>query len=269
MKRLFISSDMEGTTGITSWDETEWGDPRNGYFLQQMTNEVNAACEAANDAGFEEIWVKDAHDSGRNIIPSGLPENVKLLRGWIGDTYSMMGGIDRADGKFDAALMTGYHSWASCDGNPLSHTMHTSLNYVKINDTFAPEFMINAYIAGYHGVPVCFLSGDEALCEFAKTIVPGITTVAVNRGIGDAVLSINPNLAVKKIKEGVYSALSADYSKCMVNMPDKFKLEIGFKEHATAFSRQKYPGVEMTSTKEIRYYTDDWAEAMRFFSYCL
>lgn len=81
--KLFISSDIEGTTGITAWDETEWSDPRSLYFREQMTREVTAACEGAADAGFGEIWVKDAHDSARNIIPDRLPENVKLLRGWM------------------------------------------------------------------------------------------------------------------------------------------------------------------------------------------
>ena len=38
--------------------------------------------------------VKDAHDSARNIDPSVLPEEVQINRGWAGDVYSMMSGID-------------------------------------------------------------------------------------------------------------------------------------------------------------------------------
>ena len=43
-----------------------------------MSKEVAAACEGANLAGAKEIFVKDAHYSARNIIPSFLPKNVLL-----------------------------------------------------------------------------------------------------------------------------------------------------------------------------------------------
>lgn len=267
--KLFISSDIEGTTGITAWDETEWSDPRSLYFREQMTREVAAACAGAADTGCDEIWVKDAHDSARNIIPDRLPENVKLLRGWIGDMHSMMGGINRIEGGFDAAVMTGCHSWATGEGNPLSHTMNGANQYVKINGTAAPEFMINAYIAGYYNVPVCFVSGDRALCEFAKTLIPNITAVAVNEGIGGAVLSIHPVLAVNRIREGVYNALSGDISACAVNMPDRFEIEINFKKHTDAYTRSCYPGVEKISSTAVLYKTADWLEAMRFMNFVL
>lgn len=265
--KLYISSDIEGTTGITAWDETDWGNPRNAYFLEQMSREVAAACEGANNAGCDEIWVKDAHDSGRNIIPDRLPEDVRLLRGWIGDTYSMMGGINRLEGGFDAIAMTGYHSWAGGEGNPLSHTMTTSLSYVKINGVLAPEFLISSYIAGYYNIPVVFLSGDRALCDFAADFIPAIKTVAVNEGFGKAVLSINPSLAVKKIREGMYDALSGDISKCRVEMPDTFTMDVGYKNHADAYSHLAYPGVEKLSATEIRFKTNDWLDVMRFMSY--
>lgn len=265
--KLFISSDIEGTTGITAWDETDWGSARNSYFLSQMTREVCAACDGAVEAGCSEIWVKDAHDSARNIIPDGLPEQAKLLRGWIGDLHCMMGGINRD--KFDAAAMTGYHSWASGEGNPLSHTMTTSVYQVKINGTLAPEFMINSYIAGYYNIPVVFLSGDKALCEFAKTLIPAITTVAVNEGIGKGVLSINPKLAVRMIKEGMYSALSGDISKCAVEMPDTFTMDITYRNHGDAFQYANYPGVERLSTTENRFKANDWFEVMKYMNYTL
>lgn len=130
---LFISSDIEGTCGIAAWSETEPGRPDGdyAYFKQQMSREVAAACRGALAAGGERILVKDAHDSARNIDPSVLPEEVQINRGWAGDVYSMMSGIQHGD--WDAAVFTGYHAAACCDGNPLSHTMNTSVDYVEIN----------------------------------------------------------------------------------------------------------------------------------------
>ena len=83
MKKLFISADIEGTAGIVNWNETERSVPHDyDYFANQMTREVAAACEGAHDAGVEEIVVKDAHDSARNINPAKLPEYTRVYRGW-------------------------------------------------------------------------------------------------------------------------------------------------------------------------------------------
>ena len=67
-----------------------------------------------------------------------------------------------------ASLFIGYHSPATFNGNPLSHTLDTQFDYIKINDDIASEFTINAYTSAYYNVPVPFLSGDEMLCEHAK-----------------------------------------------------------------------------------------------------
>ena len=67
--KLYISADIEGTCGIVCWDETEYGTPRYEYFSRQMSREVAAACEGLIDAGAEDILVRDAHDSARNIHP--------------------------------------------------------------------------------------------------------------------------------------------------------------------------------------------------------
>ncbi len=164
--KLYLSADIEGTCGIVNWDETKLECEFSQHYRTQMSKEIAAACDGATQSGVHEILVKDAHDSGRNINPNILPENVKILRGWTKDPLVMMAGIDES---FDACIFTGYHSGATCNGNPLSHTMDIDYDYFKINDEIASEFTINAYIAAYYNVPVAFLSGDEMLCESAKT----------------------------------------------------------------------------------------------------
>ena len=71
--KLYISADIEGTTGITRWDETENGHSRYPYFAEQMTREVAAAINGALQVSRDfELLVKDAHDSACNLIPSKL-----------------------------------------------------------------------------------------------------------------------------------------------------------------------------------------------------
>ena len=44
MKKIFISADIEGTSGIAHWNETERTIPHDyDYFAGQMTREVAAA----------------------------------------------------------------------------------------------------------------------------------------------------------------------------------------------------------------------------------
>ena len=163
--KVFISADIEGVNNICTWDETDNRSGEYQYFRKQMTEEVAAACRAAKEAGATEIFVKDAHDSARNLILKDLPEYVKLHRGWEGVPCSMMAGLNES---FDAVMFIGYHSPASSEGNPLSHTMNLRNQYVKINGILTSEFYINALYASYLGVPVAFLSGDKELTRIVK-----------------------------------------------------------------------------------------------------
>ena len=72
LNRIFLSADIEGTCGIAHWAETELGKPDYEPFRRQMTREVAAACEGAFAAGCEDLLIKDAHDSARNLIPAEL-----------------------------------------------------------------------------------------------------------------------------------------------------------------------------------------------------
>ena len=79
--KIYITADIEGVTGVTHWDETDKTKPDYNEFREQMTAEVVAACEGAMNAGVSEIWIKDAHASGRNLVMEKLPEIVRLVRG--------------------------------------------------------------------------------------------------------------------------------------------------------------------------------------------
>ena len=139
--KIYISSDIEGTSGASNWDEAL--DTAHHKFLgPQMTREVAAAARAALESGAQEVLVRDAHAGALNIDPAGLPWGTKLLRGWAPDIYCMMSGIDRD--TYDAVLFTGYHCGAKNPGNPLSHTMHRYVDSVLINGEPVSEFVINA-----------------------------------------------------------------------------------------------------------------------------
>ena len=265
--KVFLSADMEGTCGIAVWPETERTTPMDYAPIQkQMTREVAAACRGALAAGAEEVLVKDAHDTARNIDPTGLPRKIRMNRCWTGDLLTMMSGLDKD--KYDAVIFTGYHAWASSSGNPLSHTMNTRNNKVTVNGVLCSEFMLNSYTAGYFGVPVVMVTGDKALCDFAKEMIPAITTVPVNECCGGGVTSLHPDEAVERIEAAAKEAV-AKADLCKVPMPEHFHMEIDFVRHHVAYSKHFYPGAYLKDEKIVCFDSDDWYEILRFCHFVL
>jgi D-amino peptidase len=261
--KIYISADIEGVTGIGHWDETDKSTP-NEYepLRQQMTAEVNAACEAALEMGATEILIKDAHDSGRNLILENLPEVVKLVRGWAGHPLSM---IQELDESFDAAFFIGYHSRAGSGGNPLAHTMSSrSLSSVNINGQDISEFYLHAMMASTLGVPVVLVSGDAGLCDEVRERNGAITTVAVIEGIGNSVVSIHPQKALKMIREGVRKALSGDLKRCLLPEAESYRMELRFKRHQDAYRSSFYPGAHKVDDHTTAFEHKDYFELMRF-----
>ena len=258
--KIFISADIEGITGITHWDEATKQKADYQEFRKQMTAEVAAACEAAIAAGATEIYVKDAHATGRNLVAQELPESVRLIRGWSGHPASM---VQQLDESFHAAMMIGYHAGAGADTNTLAHTMTGAAAEIRMNGQRVTEFMLHTYTAALHGVPVVFVSGDEGLCTEASRLNPAIQTAGVNLGVGDSTISIHPRRALTIIREGVKKALSGDISQCQVSLPRHFDLQIEYKTYHKAYRASFFPGVERIGPRTVELKTGDFFEVMR------
>ena len=164
--KVFISADIEGCCGVFSNIETHKNEAVYAPFAKQMTKEVLAVCEAAHEAGADEIVVKDGHGDASNIDPLQMPSYVTLIRGKSGHPYNMMFGLDPT---FDAVLYVGYHAAAGCPEFAVSHTSTGNSLYITLNGKRMSEFMLNSFTAASLGVPVAFISGDEAICAAARS----------------------------------------------------------------------------------------------------
>lgn len=261
--KVFISADLEGVVGSTTWIETEKNTPDYVPFQKQMTKEVEAAIEGAIAGGATEILLKDAHDSARNIDISNLPENVKIIRGWTGDPMCMVAGLDES---FDRAIFIGYHSKGGSHRNPLAHTLVVNAD-VKINGEYASEFLINTYAAALKGVPVAFVSGDVGLTEEIQTVNENIVTYATKEGIGGATLSVSPKLAISETKRLVEEAMKVDRESIQVNLPDHFVVEIVYRDHTRAFRNSFYPGAKFKPHNTVEYETTNFFEVLRILQF--
>ena len=265
--KVFISVDIEGINGICNWAETEPDKADYEQFRVQLQREVNAACEGAIKAGAKEIFIKDAHDTARNLKIADLPECVKLHRGWEGSPCSMMAGLDNS---FDAVMFIGYHSPSRSNGNPLSHTMNTSrVQHVKINGVIASEFTINSLYASYLNVPVAFLSGDLNLTKQVKEINSNIVTVASKEGHHGAVVSKHPNLTVREISENVEKSLNKDLANNIVYLPKSFDVEIQYRQHNMAYNASFFPGCKLVGSDKIIYHANNYYDVLVMLKFLL
>ena len=263
--KIYISADIEGITGVTHWDETELQHAEYTMAREQMTAEVAAACEGGLQAGATEIWVKDSHDSARNLIASRLPREVRLIRGWSGHPVLTLQGLDNT---FATVALIGYHSRAGSGASPLAHNFTGKVTTIKINGVFVSEFLMDAYTSAYVGVPLVFVSGDQGICDEATQLNAHIQTLAVKQGVGNSTVNLHPDLAVARIREGmvqaVAQALKGDAARHQVALPEHFSIEVRYRAAYSAYHDGFYPGAQQTDAMTVRFDTQDYFEVLRF-----
>jgi len=257
--KVFISADIEGTAGIAHWDEAEREHGDYAQFRALMTGEVVAACEGARAAGATEVLVKDAHDSGRNLIVDELPSYVRIMRGWSGHPDAMMFGLDSS---FDAVLYTGYHAKAGSEANPLAHTTIRALSRMLLNGEVASELTMNALAAGRHGVRSAFIAGDAEICRDAQAMIPGIATFATLEGHGRAALSVSPRHARDAIREGVEHALR-NGAGGLPSSTGPFEVVLEFTNPTDAYRASWYPGARVHGPRAVSFASADLFEIQR------
>jgi D-amino peptidase len=265
--KLYISCDMEGIADVANWEEVQKTGQNYKIFSDIMTKEAASSCEGAILSGATEILVNDGHDTGRNIDHSKLPSNVQLIRGWSGHPFCMMQDINET---YNAALFIGYHSSAKSNKNPLSHTLSNKrVNSITINDILADEFLINSYTAALFGVPVVFISGDEGICNKAKSINKNIKTVITKKCTGESVTSYHPQYIYNEIKENVKLALKQNLDDYKIILPGKFKTIVEFKNHTLAYRASFYPKVKQISDYMISYECKNYNDLLIMYTFVM
>src|SRR5262245_20755443 len=165
--RIFVSVDIEGSSGLERLEEIFRGLPGFDRFRRVMAGDANAVIRGAIDGGADEIVVSDSHGYMCNLRADDLVEGVQLKSG-MRRRWCQMNTID--NWHYDAALFGGYRAKAGSDAI-LAHTWITGFRYVRVNGHSVPEPSLNTWLAGSFGVPVVMLSGDDYVIEHAKPVL--------------------------------------------------------------------------------------------------
>jgi D-amino peptidase len=177
-----IRCDIEGVSGVVSYEQAEPGKPEYPFGLRMFQSDLCACIEGLRAGGAGEIFVYDEHFYGRNIDPAWLPETVSVIAGKPPYRADWAGGLDAT---FAGVLLVGFHSRYGTPGGLLHHSYELDIRELRLNGTAVGEIGMETAIAGDYGVPLLLVTGDSVGCREAEALVPGVRTVAVKESLGE------------------------------------------------------------------------------------
>lgn len=249
-RKVFISVDMEGITGVVQ--PAQLGPE--GFEYQRarewMTAEVNAAIAGIRDAGPAEIIVCDSHGNGQSVLIDQLPEDVRIVRGFP-RPMEMMQGIDES---FAAAVFIGYHASEWTANAVRGHTISSArLLGVTLNGTEMSEGMYNAALAGQFGVPVAFVSGDRLAVAQLQQVAPSAEGVIVKEPYGyHSALTVTPARGQAMIRDGLKRAMAKIGSLQPYRLTTPIALGVGFKLTLDAERAAFVPGLTRADAHTVK-----------------
>jgi D-amino peptidase len=261
--KIFMVTDMEGVAGIVSFTDQSY--PTGKYYeagKKLVTGEVNAAIGGLVAAGVEDILVWDGHGAGA-IVYEDLHPAARLLHGRMANFSATMQALVK---QHDACVMIGQHAMAGVATANQNHTQSSqTVDYYKLNGRAIGETGQIALFCGALGVPLIFLSGDEAACHEAEELVPGIATAAVKQGLGrGAAISLPMARAHRLIAEGIAGAVKRQMEQPILPLrwDGPYTLEMRFFQTDTADARAALPGAQRVDAQTVRFTSDNILEVI-------
>ena len=257
--KVLISVDMEGIAGVASADQLLPGAFEYERFRRFMTAEAVAAVEGAKRGGATDIVVTDAHGNEQNMLVELFPPEVRIVRG-SPRPLGMMSGLDST---FDAAMFIGYHASTHNSSGVRAHTFSSArFTRVTINGAPVTEGAWNAAIAGELGVPVIFVSGDDAAIAEIRGSIGPVEAVETKRSLGfHAAETITPEAAQKLIREKAAAAMATLKDRKPYCVAAPVTVTISFKSitpvEAASFLRQVFSRVD---SHTLRFTSKNMAE---------
>jgi len=256
--KILITTDIEGVAGVVSFEDH--GSPSGRYHERAkslLTAEVNAAVEGMLERSVEDMLVMDLHGPG-GITFEEVHEAAKVMHGRPLAPLSVRMSLMQ---EYDTAVNIGQHAMAGVvDGN-LNHTQSSrTIDYISLNGRPIGETAQFALLVGSMGIPMIFLSGDEAACREVEALIPGITTVATKRGLSrSSAVSLSAVQSRKRIREGIIAAIDKQKTNPVAPLvwEGPYVLEKRFFHTETADRYMDADDVERVDSQTVRIRSDD------------
>ncbi len=205
--KVYIQTDIEGVAGVLSFEDRVSKSQENLLHRHRMyrllTGEVSAAVRGAKAAGADVIYVNDSHGSGYNIFFEELEPGCEIIHGRASRHATWLPFLDKT---FDALVCVGMHAM-TC--TPRANLPHSKWE-VNGGQVYLSECTMAFALAGYHGVPSVFVSGDQAIVAEAREKVPDVRAAIVKEAMHPfAARSVLPGEAQRRIEAGVREGVAA------------------------------------------------------------
>jgi D-amino peptidase len=225
--KFIVAVDNEGVAcavgspakGVCDSQQADW-------VRRQATREADAAIKGLFDAGATQVIVWDNHWRSLNLNYEDLDERCDIALG-VGAEHRWPG----LDSSFAGVLEVGYHSMDNTADGVLAHSFSPEdYQYMKVNGVEVGEIEIDAAMAGMHGVPLIFVSGDDHGTAEVKRFMPWVQTVTTKQGLGwNLALSKHPARVAAEIREGVAKAAGRLKEMKRFDFSEPITLEYRFK----------------------------------------
>ncbi len=263
--RIFISTDMEGIGGLSSWSDME-GPARAanyGAAQRELSWMIGELLASPRGGEIEEICVCDSHARGEGI-PYGTfgDARVNQVRGFPRAYYMMQ----CLDAGFDLAFLHGYHSRIGAEGGVMDHSYSASCIYrVLLDGREVGEVEINSLLAGHYGVPVGLVSGDSALeSQLGGFFAVPPAFVRTKEGIGRFAAKMYPPERLEPaFRAAARGALDALPRLEPVRPAARTRLRLELASTVVADAVATIPGLARTGGRSVEYRSRDFRDVYR------
>ena len=211
--KIYVNTDLEGISGVFNFTQTrEKGSPENLLACEYFMGDLDAVIQGLRDGGATEVVVLDGHGN-QAVVPHLMSPGATYI---TGRPRPGAGNLTLLDSSFAAMVMIGFHAMNGTPDGVLCHTQSSKTeNRYWYNDVESGELVQNAVIAGYYGVPLVMVTGDDATCREAHQFFGDkVVTVSTKRGLAREAAQLYPFEETRQaLYEGAKRAVSA-ISEC-------------------------------------------------------
>lgn len=256
-RKVFISADMEGISGISGPDQLAATGAEYGRSRKMMADDVNAAIRGATAGGATDIVVNDSHGSMRNLRLEDLEAGVRL----ISHSFKKSGMMEGLDESFDAVIFIGYHAQAGSAGGLFAHTGSGVVRDLRVNGRSLGEGGLNTLVAGWYGVPVALVTGDDVAVKQVMAVASDARSVVTKRAINPRAVELRPFARVhadieRAASEGVRSA-----RRFPPRREAAYHVELQFQDILIPEVAENLPGMTRPSPDMIAFSVDTMPKA--------
>jgi len=256
-KKVFISVDMEGISGISGSDQLSATGAEYGRSRKLMADDANAAIRGARAGGATEIVVNDSHGSMRNLRLEDLEPGARL----ISHSFKRAGMMEGLDDSFDAVIFVGYHAQAGTPSGVFAHTGSGVVADVRVNGRSLGEGGLNTLVAGWYGVPVVLVTGDDVAVKQVAAVAADARTIAVKRAINQRAVELRPLDEVRREIEAAARDAVARAKRGAPRREAAYQVEVQFQETFIPEVAESLPGMQRPAPDTIAFSADTMPRA--------